>query len=61
MSGAVNVSDLTWLVAYLFKLGPEPVCPEEGDVDGSGIANVSDITHLVGCLFQAGPAPTLCP
>ena len=61
MSGAINVSDLTWLVAYLFQLGPEPVCPEEGDVDGSGVVNVSDITYLVGYLFQAGPVPALCP
>lgn len=60
-SGAVNVSDLTYLVAYLFQGGDQPRCIAEGDVDGSGATNVSDLTYLVAYLFQGGPVSPACP
>ncbi len=59
-SGAVNVADLTYMVNYLFKGGPAPVCPEEGDADGSGATNVADLTYLVNYLFKGGPPPPPC-
>ena len=59
-SGAINVSDLTYMVAYLFQGGPPPICFPEGDVDGSGAINVSDLTFLVAYLFQGGPPPGPC-
>jgi len=59
-SGAVNVSDLTSLVSYLFQGGVKPGCPEEGDADASGETNVSDLTYLVAYLFQGGPPPPPC-
>ncbi|MFQ6007890.1 MAG: dockerin type I repeat-containing protein, partial [Candidatus Zixiibacteriota bacterium] len=60
-SGSLNVSDVTYLVAYLKGLGPAPECEEEGDVDGSGSINVSDVTYLVAYLKGIGPAPAACP
>lgn len=60
-SGAVNISDLTFLVAYLFQGGIEPPCDGNGDVDGSGSTNVSDLTYLATHLFQGGEAPPGCP
>ena len=60
-SGAVNVSDLTYLVAYLFQGGDQPRVHREGDVDGSGATNVSDLTYLVAYLFQGGPVSPACP
>ena len=59
-SGAINVSDLTYLVAYLFSGGAPPPCADEGDVDGSGAINVSDLTYLVAYLFSGGPPPPPC-
>ncbi len=59
--GSPNVADVTYLVYYLFKHGPEPPCFEEGDVDGNGSINVSDVTYLVYYLFKHGPAPAPCP
>jgi hypothetical protein len=61
MSGTNNVADVTYLVAYLKGLGPEPPCEEEGDVDGSGTINVADVTYLVAYLKGLGPAPPACP
>jgi len=60
-SGAVNVSDITYLVARLFcGIGPPP-CQTEADADDSGTINVSDLTFLVAYLFQGGPASPPCP
>jgi len=58
----VNVADLTYLVAYLFQGGPEPVCTPEGNVDGDTgeQINVADLTYLVSYLFQGGPLPPPC-
>jgi len=61
VDGSTNVSDLTFLVAYLFAGGPESSCPVEADVDGTGFVNVADITYLVQYLFAGGPAPWPCP
>jgi len=58
--GNVNVSDLTYLVAYLFLSGPRAECPEEGNVDADGGINVADLTYLVDFLFFEGPAPPPC-
>ncbi len=59
--GPVNISDLTYLVDFLFNGGPTPPCFEEGDVNGDGVINVSDVTYLVAFLFQGGPPPPPCP
>ena len=56
-SGAVDVGDLTYLVAYLFQSGPPPPVLAAADVDGSGFVDVGDLTYLVAYLFQGGPAP----
>jgi len=57
----INVADLTYLVDYLFRGGPPPPCPEEGDVNGDDNTNVADLTYLVDYLFRGGPAPPPCP
>lgn len=58
---AVNISDVTFLVAYLFSNGAPPPCFEEADVNGDGSINIQDITDLIGYLFQGGPSPVPCP
>ncbi|MEW5995403.1 MAG: thrombospondin type 3 repeat-containing protein, partial [Candidatus Zixiibacteriota bacterium] len=60
----VNVADLTYLVAYLFQGGAEPLCVDQANVDGiigpGGPHDVADLTYLVAYLFQGGPAPPPC-
>ncbi len=58
--GDINVSDLTFIVAYLFQGGDGPVCMEEADFDGSCALDVSDLTALVAFLFQGGDPPADC-
>jgi hypothetical protein len=58
---AVNISDMTFLVNYLFGGGAEPACPEEADVNGDETINISDMTYLVNFLFGGGAPPLECP
>lgn len=59
-STPIDVSDITYLVSYLFQGGPLPPCPDEGDVDSSGELSVADVTYLVSYLFRGGPPPPPC-
>ncbi|MCJ7459461.1 MAG: glycoside hydrolase family 5 protein [candidate division Zixibacteria bacterium] len=55
---APNLTDIIYLVNYVFKGGlvPSPLC--RGDANGSsGNPNVSDIIYLVNYVFKGGPAP----
>ena len=54
---AVDVSDLTYIVEYLFGGGPPPPNPVEADVNCSGGIDVADLTFMVEYLFGGGPAP----
>ena len=56
----IGISDVVYLVVYLFQGGPEPPCYEEGDPNGDGNIFISDVTYLVAYLFGGGPAPLDC-
>jgi len=54
----ITVSDVVYLINYLFKGGPPPV-PEQmvGDVNCDGKVTVSDVVYLINYLFKGGPPP----
>ncbi len=56
----VSLSDIVYLINYLFKFGPEPI-PEAGigDANCDGKVSISDIVYLINYLFKFGPPP--CP
>ncbi|MDH4156396.1 MAG: M20/M25/M40 family metallo-hydrolase [candidate division Zixibacteria bacterium] len=56
-SGGVNISDVVYLVSYLFGGGPAPVNPNLADVNSSCTVNISDVSYLVAYLFGGGPLP----
>jgi hypothetical protein len=67
-SYTVNILDITYLISYLYKGGPEP-CPilDAGDANYSCdiedpiTVNILDITYLISYLYKDGPAPcTIC-
>lgn len=59
----LDISDLVYLVDYMFTGGPTPPCWEEADIDGSGddVINITDLVHLVDYMFNGGPPPAECP
>ncbi|MFH1687062.1 MAG: hypothetical protein ABIE70_06015 [bacterium] len=60
-SDEINITDLVYLVNYMFNSGPEPLCIEEADVDGNGDGpNIADLVSLVNYMFNSGPAPVPC-
>ncbi len=57
-SGTVNIADVSYLIAYIFGQGPEPVYNLlMGDADCSGRVNVTDVTLLIANIFSGGPGP----
>lgn len=59
-SGAVDITDLSFIVDYLFGGGPPAECPDESDLDASGATDISDLSYIVDYLFGGGPAPEAC-
>jgi hypothetical protein len=56
----IEVSDLVFLINYLYRNGPEPICDPItccGDVNLDGIIEVSDLVFLINYLYRNGPAP----
>jgi hypothetical protein len=56
-NGVIDVSDVVYLINYLFKGGPEPDPLESGDANCDGQVTVSDVVYLINYLFKGGPAP----
>jgi hypothetical protein len=54
VDGKVTVSDVVYLVNYLFKGGPEPWLLFS-DANGDAKVTVSDVVYLVNYLFKGGP------
>jgi C1A family cysteine protease len=53
----ISVSDVVYIINYLFKGGPVPVPQEAGDANCDGPINVSDVIYLINYLFKGGPEP----
>lgn len=56
--GTYNISDITYLVAYLFSGGPGPIPLESADCNGDGIIGISDLTCFICYMFSGCPPPT---
>ena len=56
-----DISDLVYLVNYMFNSGPPPPIFEEADVNADGSIDIADLVYLVDWMFNGGPAPQPCP
>lgn len=52
--GIVTISDVTYLLAYIFYGGPDPQDYLGGDIDESGVVDMSDVLYLFDYIF-GGP------
>ena len=57
----VNVSDVIYIVNYLFKNGPAPDPMEIGDINCNGEITVVDVVYLINYLWKNGPQPGCFP
>jgi hypothetical protein len=57
-----DISDLIYLVEYMFQGGPELPCAQEANVNGDPdeAIDISDLIYLVQYMFQGGPVPYAC-
>jgi len=61
----VNVSDVVFLLGWLFRATESPACPDAGDFDDDGAAEITDAILILSFLFQgvdlsAPPGPYRC-
>ncbi len=59
-SGDINVSDVVFLISYIFTGGLPPSPLSRGDVDCSQGVNISDAVFLISYIFSGGSAPHQC-
>lgn len=55
--GVINISDVVYLINYLFIGGPAPDPLELGDANCDGVVNGADVVYLINYLFIGGPPP----
>jgi hypothetical protein len=57
-----DITDLVYLVSYMFQAGPQPPCMNSADINGDDgdVPDISDLVYLVTYMFQSGPAPVPC-
>lgn len=58
--GMLNLGDILYLISYLYKNGPAPLCVPVtacGDMNVDGLVDIGDVIHLIGYLYNNGPAP----
>ena len=59
----LDISDLVYLVDYMFRSGPEPACLMEANVDASPqeTIDIGDLVYLIDYMMTSGPPPVACP
>ena len=51
----LNITDLIFILEYLFRGGDDLACAAAGDANGDGEINISDVSTLAMFLFLGGP------
>ena len=54
-SGVIDISDVSYTLAYLYNGGPEPSCIAAADSTGNGRINIADMIFTLNWLFRSGP------
>lgn len=59
-SGTISVSDVVFLINYIFSGGQAPRVLASADVDCSHAISISDAVYLLRYIFAHGPSPRYC-
>ncbi|MDH4034075.1 MAG: hypothetical protein OEV80_09780, partial [candidate division Zixibacteria bacterium] len=57
LDGSVDISDLLYIIDFMFRAGPPPEFPPSADVDADCVVDISDLVYLVEYFFGGGTAP----
>jgi hypothetical protein len=55
--GSINISDVVFLINYIFMGGSAPQPLLTGDPNCDGSINIADVVYLINYVFAHGPAP----
>jgi len=53
----VSISDVVYLINFIFKSGPAPAALCWAEINNDGILNLQDVVYLINYMFRAGPPP----
>lgn len=56
-SGAIDIDDVVFIIAYVFQGGTAPIPAAAGDTNCSGAVDIDDIVFEIAYVFQGGAAP----
>ena len=54
---SVDISDVVFLITYIFGGGPAPSPIQAGDADCSSAVDISDAVYMINFIFGGGPVP----
>jgi len=56
----INITDIMYMINYLFRHGPAPISFETGDANCDNDHGILDVVFLINYLYKNGPSPH-CP
>jgi hypothetical protein len=56
-SGGIDISDVVYVIRYIFSGGVAPIDIHGGDVNCDGTCDISDIVYILAYIFSGGSAP----
>ena len=56
-------SDFEYLIDFIFRGGPGPVCKQESNLNGSSTPDpsITDLIYVVDVIYRGGADPIACP
>ncbi len=56
-NGAVQITDVSFVINFLYKHGPTPPCRSEADANGNNAIQITDVSYIINFLYKHGPTP----
>jgi hypothetical protein len=59
-NGMFNIQDIVYLLNFLYKAGPKPLCMGDADLNCDCSITIRDMTCGIWSLYHSGPSCILC-